>query len=82
MISVTFAAFCVYALLYCSCSSWPALAFPAYGCLNETSINSISFPDLIEATTEDLIAGLESKLFTSEDLVNVRHDLENNYKPC
>ena len=82
MISVTFAAFCVYALLCCSCLGWPALAFPAYGCLNKTSINGISFPDLIEATTEDLIAGLESKLFTSEDLVNVRHNLESNYKPC
>ncbi|OCL09890.1 amidase [Glonium stellatum] len=38
--------------------------------MNQTSINGVAFPDLIEATTEDLIAGLESRLFTSEDLVN------------
>ena len=29
------------------------------------------FPRLIEATTDDLVAGLDSGLFTSVDLVNV-----------
>lgn len=35
-----------------------------------TAIAGKSFPPLIEATTEDLITGLESGLFTSVDLVN------------
>jgi amidase len=35
-----------------------------------TAINGKAFPALIDATTEDLITGLESGLFTSVDLVN------------
>lgn len=45
----------------------------AQTCYNSsTAINGKPFPPLIEATTEDLITGLESGLFTSVDLVNVR----------
>ena len=41
-------------------------------CYNQsTAINGTSFPPLIEATTEDLVRGLESGLFTSVDLVQV-----------
>jgi hypothetical protein len=36
-----------------------------------TAINGTSFPSLFDATLEDLIFGLEVKLFTSVDLVNV-----------
>ncbi|EON98801.1 putative glutamyl-trna amidotransferase subunit a protein [Phaeoacremonium minimum UCRPA7] len=39
-----------------------------------TSINGTPFPPLIEATLEDLVRGLETKLFTSVDLVNVYVD--------
>jgi hypothetical protein len=39
-------------------------------CSNRTAINGTPFPNLIDATTEDLISGLESGLFTSVDLVN------------
>ena len=39
-----------------------------------TSINGTSFPSLIDVTTEDLIGGLQSGLFTSVDLVNVSHE--------
>ena len=39
-------------------------------CSNRTAINGTPFPSLIDATTEDLISGLESGLFTSVDLVN------------
>ena len=39
-------------------------------CLNRTAINGTPFPRLIDATTDDLISGLESGLFTSVDLVN------------
>lgn len=35
-----------------------------------TSINGNPFPSLLDVTTEDLITGLESGLFTSVDLVN------------
>lgn len=35
-----------------------------------TAIDGKAFPPLIDATTEDLITGLESGLFTSVDLVN------------
>jgi amidase len=39
-------------------------------CYNRTtSINGTAFPPLIEATTEDLVRGLEAGLFTSVDLV-------------
>jgi amidase len=39
-------------------------------CYNQsTSINGTAFPPLIKATTEDLVRGLESGLFTSVDLV-------------
>ncbi|EXJ65156.1 hypothetical protein A1O7_01496 [Cladophialophora yegresii CBS 114405] len=39
-------------------------------CYNQsTAINGTAFPPLIEATTEDLVRGLESGLFTSVDLV-------------
>lgn len=38
-------------------------------CSNRTAINGTPFPSLIDATTEDLISGLESGLFTSVDLV-------------
>ncbi|KAJ9605109.1 hypothetical protein H2200_010499 [Cladophialophora chaetospira] len=42
----------------------------AQSCLNtSTAINGTAFPPLIEATTEDLVRGLESGLFTSVDLV-------------
>jgi len=37
-----------------------------------TAINGKPFPPLIEATTEDLITGLESRLFNSVDLVHVQ----------
>jgi amidase len=39
-------------------------------CSNRTTVNGTPFPSLIDATTEDLISGLESGLFTSVDLVN------------
>ena len=39
-------------------------------CSNRTAINGTPFPSLIDTTTEDLISGLESGLFTSVDLVN------------
>ena len=39
--------------------------------LRSTLINGVAFPRLIDATTEDLAAGLEAGLFTSVDLVNV-----------
>lgn len=43
----------------------------AQTCLNSsTAINGKSFPPLIDVTTEDLVTGLESGLFTSVDLVN------------
>ena len=42
----------------------------AQPCQNQmTAINGTAFPPLIEATTEDLIRGLESGVFTSVDLV-------------
>ncbi|OCT46862.1 putative amidase [Cladophialophora carrionii] len=42
----------------------------AQACYNQsTAINGTAFPPLIEATTEDLVRGLESGLFTSVDLV-------------
>lgn len=42
----------------------------AQPCWNQsTAIKGTAFPPLIEATTEDLIRGLESGLFTSQDLV-------------
>ena len=41
---------------------------------SSTAINGKPFPPLIEATTEDLITGLESGLFTSVDLVNAYVD--------
>lgn len=37
-------------------------------------INGTAIPPLIEATTEDLLRGLESGLFTSVDLVSVCPD--------
>lgn len=43
-----------------------SLVVPPYA---STSINGTSFPLLLEATLEDLTAGLESHLFTSADLV-------------
>lgn len=43
----------------------------AQTCFNtSTAIDGKSFPPLIEVTTEDLIRGLETNLFTSVDLVN------------
>ena len=43
----------------------------AQQCYNSTTaIHGKPFPPLVEATTEDLITGLESGLFTSVDLVN------------
>ncbi|KAF2494656.1 amidase [Lophium mytilinum] len=59
-----------YTLVYSGLFTPHVHAHPAYGCANETTINGVTFPALIEATTEDLITGLESKLFTSVDLVN------------
>lgn len=44
----------------------------AQSCPNTTTIGGTSFPSLIDVTTEDLNIGLESGLFTSVDLVNVR----------
>ncbi len=53
----------------------------AQSCYNSsTAINGKPFPSLIDATTEDLIMGLESGLFTSVDLVNVRKDASTNSK--
>lgn len=43
-----------------------ALIVPPYA---TTSINHTSFPLLLEVTLDDLVAGLESDLFTSADLV-------------
>ena len=58
-----------YSLLSTACLNWCATAQP--GCANtSTSINGMAFPSLIDVTTEDLIGGLESGLFTSVDLVN------------
>ena len=60
----------VYALLT---SSWVNVwtnAQVALPCSNSTAIGGTPFPRLIDATTEDLISGLESGLFTSVDLVN------------
>ncbi|OCK78228.1 amidase [Lepidopterella palustris CBS 459.81] len=70
MVSSIFIATCAYSLLYFGFLNSSVLAFPTYGCLNETKVKGVIFPGLIEATTEDLIAGLESKLFSSVDLVN------------
>ena len=42
----------------------------ALPCSNRTAINGTPFPSLLDVTTEDLISGLESGLFTSVDLVN------------
>ena len=42
----------------------------ALPCSSSTAINGTPFPSLIDVTTEDLIGGLESGLFTSVDLVN------------
>src|ERR1700744_305167 len=43
---------------------------PAHLCWNQsTAIKGTAFPPLIDATTEDLVRGLESGLFTSVDLV-------------
>ena len=56
--------------------TWFALSGLVHGqaCSNSsTAINGKAFPPLIEATTEDLITGLESGLFTSVDLVTVSH---------
>ncbi len=44
---------------------------------NCTSINGTPFPSLIDVTTEDLITGLETGLFTSVDLVNVNGPRNN-----
>lgn len=58
--------------------TWLALSGVVYSqsCFNQsTAINGKSFPPLIEATTEDLISGLESGLFTSVDLVTVSYSL-------
>jgi hypothetical protein len=47
----------------------------AQSCYNATTaINGKAFPSLIDATTEDLMSGMESGLFTSVDLVNVSND--------
>jgi hypothetical protein len=54
-------------------SSWVNVwtnAQVALPCSSRTAINGMPFPSLIDATTEDLISGLESGLFTSVDLVN------------
>ena len=58
-----------------ACAALTAVCFnqvsQAQSCYNaSTAINGKYFPPLIEATAEDLIAGLESGLFTSVDLVN------------
>lgn len=60
----------VYALLTLSCLNRWANAQVALPCSTPTAINGVPFPSLIDATTEDLISGLESGLFTSVDLVN------------
>lgn len=60
-----------------ACSLLTAICFnsgSAQVCRNSsTAIGGKPFPPLIEATTEDLITGLESGLFTSVDLVNVSY---------
>ena len=50
-------------------SSFSFLANAQSSC-NATSINGTPFPSLLDVTAEDLLVGLESKLFTSVDLVN------------
>jgi amidase len=55
----------------------------ALPCSNRTAIQGTPFPSLIDATTEDLISGLESGLFTSVDLVNayVARIMEVSHEP-
>ena len=60
----------VYALLASTYANIWTNAQVALPCSNSTAIKGTPFPSLIDATTEDLIGGLESGLFTSVDLVN------------
>jgi amidase len=59
-----------YSLLASFCVNVWANAQVVLPCSNRTAINGTPFPSLIDATTENLISGLESGLFTSVDLVN------------
>ena len=74
----------VYALLASTGANVWANAQVALPCSNSTAINGTPFPSLIDATTEDLIGGLESGLFTSVDLVNayVARIMEVGPNPC
>ena len=55
--------------------TWLCLVFQstAETCNQDLLLAGHAFPPLIQATTQDLIRGLEQSLFTSVDLVNVRH---------
>lgn len=83
LITITLGAYCTVQSMRTSASSVRLLAcaaLTAFGfnlcsqaqtCYNaSTAINGKYFPPLIDATTEDLVKGLESGLFTSVDLVN------------
>lgn len=59
-------------LLYPTCASALLYSFTGTTCAQRsivTGYNDTSFPSLIDATTEDVIVGFESGLFTSVDLV-------------
>lgn len=49
---------------------WTFLSFTCAQRSGGTSYNDTLFPSLLDATTEDVIVGFESGLFTSVDLVN------------
>lgn len=69
MAPISLASLFVALLSWLSLRSW-ATAQP---CTNQsTAINGVAFPPLIEATTDDLVRGLEAGLFSSVDLVTVR----------
>lgn len=54
---------------YPTCASALLWTFTNFTCANSVGYNDTSFPSLIDATTEDVIVGFESGLFTSVDLV-------------
>lgn len=66
----TFLKVVLYSLLTSSWVNARTDAQVALPCSSCTTINGMPFPSLIDATTEDLISGLKSGLFTSVDLVN------------
>lgn len=55
-------------LRYPTCASALLWGFTNFTCVNTLGYNDTSFPSLIDATTEDVIVGFESGLFTSVDL--------------